>query len=110
MAGGVVTSSQIPGLHLIPTEALVRLAERFELGIQRKGWDKAWNGCSANQECLTDRDFILDRIGHTIYHALKLRDSIVNGNLDGDDDAGAIIWGGAFLCCATKRLRESQKK
>jgi hypothetical protein len=105
MAGGVVTSSKIPPLHLIPTEALVRTATRFELGIERKGEDKAWNACSANQSCLTDKQFVLNRLGHVILHAMSLRDKILRGApMEGDDDAGAIAWSGAFLCCATKAL------
>lgn len=105
MAGGAVTSSKIPGFHRIPTEALVRLATRFDCGVERKGEGKAWNAVSANQQVLTDRQFILDRISHVIGHAAKLRDKIVSGaRLDDDDDAGAIIWGGAFLCCASAAL------
>ncbi len=100
LAGGLVSSSEIPGFHLIPTEALVRLAKRFELGTERKK-DKAWNALTKNQECLTDREFILHRISHVIAHALKLRDKITQNLPLEDDDAGAVIWGGAFLCCAT---------
>jgi hypothetical protein len=99
MAGGRVSSSEIPHFELIPTVALVRLAERFKLGLDRKG-DKAWNALTQNQEVLTDRGFILSRIAHVIHHALKLRDKVLAGEALGDDDAGAIIWGGAFLCCA----------
>ena len=107
MAGGLVTSSKIPGFHRVPTEALRRLAERFDLGVERKGEDKAWNALSKNQEVLTNREFVLERIGHVIYYALKLRDKVLAGDLSGDDDAGAVIWGGAFLCCATKALSDA---
>lgn len=106
MAAGQVSSSAIPGLHRIPTEALVRLAQRFDLGVERKG-DKAWNAVTANQQVLADREFILHRIGHVVIHALKLRDKILRGApMEGDDDAGAIAWAGAFLCCATKALSQ----
>jgi hypothetical protein len=101
---GKVSSSKIPGFHLIPTEALVRLALRFDVGVERKK-ELAWNALTANQDMLTNKEFILHRIGHVINHAQKLRDKIVAGTSDlGDDDAGAIIWAGAFLCCATKAL------
>ena len=40
-AGGKVTSSRVPPLHLIPTVCLERTAERFRLGVERKG-EKAW--------------------------------------------------------------------
>lgn len=106
MVGGKASTSQIPDFHLIPTESMIRLAERFKLGIERKG-DKSWNAISKNQEILTDKDFIINRIGHIIHHCLKLRDKITNNeDLSTDDDAGAISWGGAFLCCATKELNE----
>lgn len=109
MAGGAVTSSKIPRLELNPTEAIVRLAARFEEGIRRKPPGKAWNALSANQEVLVDKEFILARIGHVEYHCLKLRDKIKGDwPLTDDDDAGAVIWGGAFLCCATKALEDSK--
>ena len=109
-AGGKATSSKIPRFDLIPREALVRLADRFKAGIERHK-EKAWNALSDNQECLQDVDMILARVGHVIDHATKLRDMLVqcgavkSGSLGstefiGDDDAAAILWGGAFLVCA----------
>jgi len=105
-SGGKGSSSAQPRFELVPTEALVRLVERFELGIERRPDGSAWNALSGNQEVLVDRDFILNRIGHLIGHALRLRDKVSTGKPLGDDDAGAIIWAGAFLCCATKALAE----
>ena len=103
-AGGKVTSSAVPHFHLIPTESLIRLARRFELGVQRKG-SGAWNALTQNQEILTDEEFALERISHVIAHANKLRDKIVNGlPFDDDDDAGAISWAGAYLACATQAM------
>lgn len=109
MSGGALSTSQIPRIELIPTEAITRLATRFGLGEERKK-DKAWNANSDNQAAIMDREFILARIGHVIYHALKLRDKVVRGEdpLLVDDDAGAIIWGGAFLCEVTKRMHEGE--
>lgn len=112
MAGGLVASTKIPPLHLIPTVALEGLAERFELGVQRKG-DKAWNATSKNQACLEDLDFAVDRIGHVVHHALKLRDKLVTGDVDAimeDDDAGAIAWAGAFLLCVVDRIKQRSGK
>ena len=103
-AGGKVTSSAVPHFHLIPTESLIRLANRFTLGIQRKG-SRAWNALTQNQEILTDKEFALERISHVIAHASKLRDKIVTGlPFDDDDDAGAISWAGAYLCCFTAAI------
>lgn len=98
-------STKGPDLHLIPTLALVQLAERFTLGEERKG-DKAWNANSSNQEVLVNKPFILERISHVISHAMKLRDSVVSGVFSADNDASAISWAGAFLCCAVDAIKK----
>lgn len=107
LAGGAALSSKIPRLELIPTIALEECAERFELGIKRKK-EKSWNALSDNQQVLRDKEFILNRIGHVIYHAMKLRDVIANGDMDelaeGDNHASAIMWGGCFLISAKNAL------
>lgn len=105
-AGGLALSSLVPPLHLIPTVALESLANRFQLGIERKG-NKSWNAISQNQEILTDREFAIERISHIIHHATKLRDKLIRGDeIPGeDDDAGAILWGGAFLACVAEVLK-----
>lgn len=112
MAGGKAASSKIPPLHLIPTVALEKIAERFDLGIQRKG-DKAWNALSDNQDILQDVDFLIDRCGHVMHHAAKLRDKLKNRDTEAitqDGDAGAIAWGGVFLICAVNALLEKEKE
>ena len=107
MAGGKVSSTRAPAFQLIPTEALLRLIARFELGRERKK-EKAWNARSENQEVLLDREFAIERIDHLMRHALTLRDKIQRGApMEGDDDAAAISWSGAFLCCATKAMAEA---
>jgi len=105
MAGGKVASTKGPSFHLIPTIALVRLAERFELGEERKG-DKAWNATSKNQECLLDKAWLIERCSHIIHHTLKLRDQLAGLEADESpvDNASAIAWGGVFLICATEAL------
>ncbi len=106
MAGGKAASSKIPPFHLIPTVGLRRLAERFALGIERKG-DKAWNAVSSNQEILSDKEFLIERLGHVIDHAMKLRDKLkMRGPfVIGDDDAGAIAWAGIYAICATEVMQ-----
>lgn len=122
-SGGKAASSKIPPLHLIPTVALEKTAERFQLGIERKG-DKSWNALSRNQEVLTDLDFLIERTSHIIHHAAKLRDKLNRlkadrdtpevvkrdhdpmRQIDEDDDASAIVWGGMFLQCAVEELRK----
>ena len=110
---GLIASSKGPPLYLIPTVALERLAERFALGVERKG-KLAWNATSDNQQCLTDKEALVDRLGHVIHHALKLRDKLVHGTIGdivADDDAGAIAWGGMFaLCCVDALIKEADKK
>lgn len=107
LAGGKIASSHSPAFHLIPRAALIALANRCQLGVERKG-DKAWNAITTgNQHCLTDRELILHRISHVIDHATKLRDRLVAADstsdysiLAEDDDSAAVMWGGMFLCCA----------
>lgn len=113
-AGGAAASSKIPPLHLIPTTALEKTAERFALGVERKG-EKSWNAISQNQQILTDVDFLIERTAHIIHHAAKMRDRLVAYRDDpkkasvtvfrDDDDASAIVWGGMFLQCAVERLK-----
>jgi hypothetical protein len=106
MAGGIAASTPGPAFHLIPTVALERIAERFQLGIIRKG-DKAWNALSTNQACLLDKDFVIERISHIIHHALKLRDKLNAQDVPAllsDDDASAMAWGAIFLVCATEAI------
>lgn len=112
MAGGKAASSKGPALHLIPTAALTGLADRFELGVIRKG-DKSWNATSNNQAVLTDKGFLIERCAHIIHHAMKLRDQLVRGELPGEetikDNAGAVAWGGAFMLCAAEALKEDHE-
>lgn len=109
-AGGKAASTPGPRYELIPTVGLERLADRFELGIHRKG-DKAWNAVSGNQEILQDFEFLIDRCGHVIAHALKLRDKLQAARSGqapfeiGDDDAGAIAWAGVFLICGGEAVK-----
>lgn len=106
-AGGLVSSSKVPALHLIPTEALLCLADRFEVGTKRKG-DGAWNALTKNQECLDDNAFLIERCSHIIRHTMMLRDQLAHGYSSEDEDtpyenAGAIIFGGALMACAMAR-------
>lgn len=101
--------SKIPGLELIPRCALVRLAARFELGVENYQ-EKAWNALSPNQECLGDKGMQIARAAHLMDHASKLI-AILSGQIpdDGDDHTGAILWAGAFLAsCADYRDKLSR--
>lgn len=93
-------TSDCPRLDLIPYNALVRLAARFKKGEERYGHNN-WRGG------LTDKSYVLERAAHVLNHTLlligKLEGTIPD---DGDDDAGAIMWGGAFLCEAMEALEK----
>jgi hypothetical protein len=101
----VTTSSKKPRFGMIPHAALEALANRFELGEQKHG-PKSWNALS-NQEALKDDAWVLSRAEHIIHHAYryiqKMKGLIPD---DGDDDAAAIMWGGAVLSEA-KRVKDS---
>lgn len=101
------SSTKIPHFELIPLNALIALANRFQLG-KEKYKDKAWDVLNPNQEGLKDEDWIIARASHIIYHAYKyiakLRGLIPEDN---DDDAGAIMWGGCCLSEAKRVKKES---
>ncbi len=104
-------SSKCPRFDYIPRQALIRVAQRFELGVKNLG-DRAWNATSANQAPLTDREFVIARATHAIDHATKLIDKLIKGEhlIDIDDDAAAIAWAGLFLCEATYAITEESKR
>ncbi len=93
-------SSIVPRFDLIPYSALARLAGRFERGAARYGKDNWRKG-------LRDKDYVRERAAHVIHHTMRLIGKL-DGDIpdDGDDDAAAIMWGGAFLCEATEALKE----
>lgn len=103
-----VTSSKIPRFDLIPRNALIGLAGRFELGEETHK-ENTWNA-STSQDCLTDKAFILARAGHAIDHAFKLIAKL-HGRLpdNGDDDASAIAWAGIFLFEAIAALKKEKE-
>lgn len=85
------TSSYCPDFGQIPLGALKALALRYELGEKKHGRDNWRKG-------LADDRYVIERLNHVIYHAMKAINKL-EGKLEdnGDDDAGAIMWGGAFL-------------
>lgn len=93
------TSSRVPRVDLIPYRAIVRLAARFEYGLQRHGLDNWRKG-------LGDEEYMLERAAHVALHALqfinKRRGYLLD---DGEDDIGAILWGGAFLAEAIEHIK-----
>ncbi len=92
----VTTSSKKPRFGMIPYGALEALAERFDMGHKKHG-ENSWNALT-NQAGLEDEAWVISRAEHIIHHVyqylLKLKGLIPD---DGDDDAGAILWGGCVL-------------
>lgn len=92
------TSSFVYDFAQIPLGALKSIAKRFMLGEKKHGrgnWRKG----------LGNESYTIERLNHIIFHCYKLINKI-EGNLqaDGDDDAGAIAWGGCFAVEAVAAL------
>jgi hypothetical protein len=104
MSRSGATSSKVPRYDLIPIEALIRVAERYELGLAKHGKDNWRKG-------LGDKAYLINRATHVIDHALKLIAKL-EGYIrdDGDDDIGAILWGGCFLAVAIDHLDEDREE
>ncbi len=96
------SASIAPKFHLVPLKALVRLCNRFEFGAHKHGAYNWMNGLPGTLTIPPTPDprvaYALERANHVVYHALRLQAKL-QGLLppDQDDDAGAIMWGGAFL-------------
>lgn len=88
------TSSYCPDFAQIPVLALIRLAKRFELGAKKHGRKNYMGG-------VHDKSYVIERLNHVIHHCYKLIQKL-EGDLpfDKDDDAGGIMWGGAFATLA----------
>jgi hypothetical protein len=94
------TSSKAPAFHLIPLGALIALAGRYEGGAVKHGpynWKKGLGSDYTPPVPCKFRDYCIERLNHVVFHALKLMAKLQNLRPeDDDDDAGAIMWGGAF--------------
>lgn len=101
LAGGAATSSKVPRFGLIPRQALVAYAGRLELGIERHTY-KVYNAQSKNfNEVNESLDWVLERLSHTIDHALQAIAELT-GQVPstGEDHSGAIMFGGGVLACS----------
>ena len=109
---GTAALTKIPRFELIPKEALISLALRFEKGIERHK-EKAWNALSSNYQSALTEEWVLARLGHAIDHAYNALAKLHSGADDGEDDAGALMFAGAVLACYRRRRRdlaEGEKK
>jgi hypothetical protein len=101
--GGESTSSKIDGFDQLPYNAMLRMAARYSLGEEKHGrhnWRKS----------LSNKVYVINRLGHVIKHALKAI-AIIEGFIDddGDDNAAAIMWGGALLA-ESQELQRNKKR
>lgn len=103
------SSSACASFRLIPFVSIKRLADRCQLGLDKKG-DAAWNAVNPKaDEMLDDTQWVINRYEHAIKHAYlaigKLSGIIPD---DGDDDAAAVMWAGMLGIAADERRRSKK--
>jgi hypothetical protein len=84
LPSGTTRSTKAPSFHLIPRVGLVRIADRFQLGLEKHG-EGNWERSLLRRE--DAKAFAVEAYNHLIDHALKMAD----GDNDGDH-VGAIGW------------------
>jgi len=87
---GATSSENKPPYDQIPLSFLVRTARRFELGAKKHGKFNYIKG-------LKDKDFILDRCNHALEHLKLAMTQIEHGEVNSDDDLGAVAWNVAII-------------
>ena len=83
---GASRSEYAPSYHQIPSSALPRLAQRYQLGVENHGTHNWLKGG-------TDPRYLPQVYDHLIDHLLRYRDGV---SLE-DDHLGAVLWGVAAL-------------
>lgn len=103
-----VTSTKIPRFELIPFFTLCLFAGAFEEGFRKKN-EGAWNALNAHlEDALKDKLFVVERLSHVIKHCYKAIGKVMEGKeWEGEEDAGAIMFGGSVLA-EYKRLRREK--
>ena len=97
------SSSKVPRLDYVSLTALRRLAKRYATGLTKHGKYNYKQG-------LTDKEYILERCAHVIEHAYKYIEVLEGQRADdGDDNAAAIMWGGAFLCESDEARKDAEE-
>lgn len=100
---GGAAATKVPGFKYIPLCALERLAKRFELGLERHK-EHSWNPLNPRSAVmLDDKEWLIERLSHVIHHAYKEIERLNNDSQPTDDNAAAIMWGGACLIAADER-------
>lgn len=108
-ASGATSSGKRPAFHLIPNSTLIRLADRYALGIEKHGdinYQKCirlenihWEGHDY-QVVAVDVRFVRDRFDHCITHILNIK-----WDNDRDDNIGAALWGLSMLSWLEKECQ-----
>ena len=97
------SSSKVPRLDYVSLTALRRLAKRYAQGLPKYGKYNYKQG-------LTDKEYILERCAHVIDHAYRYIEVLEGQRADdGDDNAAAIMWGGAFLCESDEARKDAEE-
>jgi hypothetical protein len=89
---GAMSSGRKPRYDLIPTQALRRIANRFEEGVDKYGQDNWRKG-------IHDTMWLLDRTNHAIEHLKKIQANLHSGltQISLDDDAAAVAWAAIII-------------
>jgi len=102
------TSTIKPRLELIPANGLRRVANRFQLGLERHK-EAAYDNLS-NQAPLKDKEWLIERCSHAIDHLYNCIDKLSGKtSIGGDDDAAAVGWAGLVLAEAMYILEKENK-
>lgn len=106
---GGLGSTRKPRYRYIPHCALDDLARRFEVGQERHG--KNAMSALTGHEKIT-KEWVIARLEHVINHCMLAieevhRSVVVDPSTEGvEDNAGAIMFGGAILSLWNKKCRE----
>jgi hypothetical protein len=99
--------------ELVPRIGLIRVANRFTLGLQHHG-EHTYNALH-KPEALKDKEWLIERASHAIGHLYNVIGKL-SGQipLGGDDDAAAVGWAGLVLAEAMEgfenEIRRNSKK
>lgn len=98
---GATSSEHLNPYHLIPTQTVKKLAQRFALGAVKHGdvnYQKCIKPSSDGRLWILDLAFARDRYNHIFEHLMLLKS---HGQFDRngkpDDNIAAVLWGTSFL-------------
>lgn len=102
-----LSSTQKPNYRYIPKEAMDLVAETFARGQVKH--PNPWNGTQKNYLDRLDEEWVITRLEHVIGHATEAIAKILAGEeFTGEEDAGAILFGGCVYASWKKRRQRDQ--